>query len=86
MDPEEEIVRALKRACVDVTGEAMNDAGTSGISDVNRLVPIGGIPAVAIGLDGDRAHADYEFARLEKAELGCRIAMQTAIKFLGGAV
>jgi len=81
-DPEEEIVHALQEAYGKVTGKTMELAGSSGILDVNRLVPFGGIPAVSVSLDGERAHADYEYVRLDRMELGCRVALQTVMNYL----
>jgi len=82
-DPDEEIVHALRHAFSEVTGKTMELAGSSGILDVNRLVPFGKIPAVSISLDGERAHADYEYVRLDRMELGCRVALQTVMNYLG---
>jgi acetylornithine deacetylase/succinyl-diaminopimelate desuccinylase-like protein len=82
-DPEERIVLALRSAYRQVTGKTMELAGGSSILDVNRLVPFGQIPAVSVSLDGERAHADYEFVRLDRMELGCRVAFQTVLNYLG---
>jgi acetylornithine deacetylase/succinyl-diaminopimelate desuccinylase-like protein len=81
-DPEERIVHALKSAYRQVTGKTMELAGSSGILDVNRLVPFGMIPAVSVSLDGESAHADYEYVRLERMEFGCRVALQTVLNYL----
>jgi len=83
-DPEQPIVHALRQAYSHITGKTMELAGSSSILDVNRLVPFGKIPAVAISLDGERAHADYEFVRLERMEQGCRVALQTVLNYLFG--
>jgi acetylornithine deacetylase/succinyl-diaminopimelate desuccinylase-like protein len=81
-DAEEPIVHALRDAYSTVTGGTMELAGSSAILDVNRLVPFGKIPAVSISLDGERAHADYEFVRLERMERNCRVALQTVVNYL----
>lgn len=81
-DPDEQIVHSLKEAYGKVTGKTMELAGSSGILDVNRLVPFGKIPAVSVSLDGERAHADYEYVRLDRMELGCRVALRTVTNYL----
>ncbi|MBN2552132.1 MAG: M20 family metallopeptidase [Spirochaetales bacterium] len=84
IDPEETIVRALRKAYRSVSGMPLELAGSSSILDVNRLVPFAGIPAVSVSLDGERAHADYEYVRLDRMERGCRVALQTALDYLSG--
>ena len=76
-------MHALQEAYGKVTGKTMELAGSSVILDVNRLVPFGEIPAVSISLDGERAHADYEYVRLQRLEQGCRLALQTTMNYLG---
>jgi len=85
-DPDEKIVHSLRHAYSEVTGKTMELAGSSGILDVNRLVPFGKIPAVSVSLDGERAHADYEYVRIGRMELGCRVALQTVMNYLGKAL
>jgi acetylornithine deacetylase/succinyl-diaminopimelate desuccinylase-like protein len=82
IDPNEMIVLSLMDAYTTLTGGIMPIAGGSSITDVNRIVPFAKIPAVPIGFDGELAHADFEYVRLDRVERGCRIAMQTAVNYL----
>ena len=84
LDPEEPIVGALRDAYRSVAGMDVGLAGSSTILDVNRLVPFARIPAVGIGLGTGRAHADYEFTRLDSVETGCRIALAAVMTYLTG--
>lgn len=81
-DPEEQVVYSLREAYAAVTGKTMELAGSSSILDVNRLVPFGKIPAVSISLDGERAHADYEYVQLDHMETSCRVALLTVLNYL----
>ena len=83
IDPNEPIVGALTEAYQTVTGKAVPLAGGSSITDVNRIIPFGKIPAVPIGFDGQTAHADFEFVRLDRVKRACQIAMETIINYLG---
>jgi acetylornithine deacetylase/succinyl-diaminopimelate desuccinylase-like protein len=82
-DPEEDIVKCLREAYAKMNGKTMELSGSSSINDVNRIVPFARIPAVAVSLDGERAHADYEFTRLDRMRLGCCVALQTVINYFG---
>jgi acetylornithine deacetylase/succinyl-diaminopimelate desuccinylase-like protein len=82
IEPDEPIVRALQSAYRSIAGVDASIAGSSTILDVNRLVPFARIPAVGIGLGTGRAHADYEFTRLDAVERGCRIALDAVVNFL----
>lgn len=81
-DPGESIVRCLRNASRHVIGAPFEIAGCSTILDVNRIVPVAGIPAVSVGLDTETAHADHEFVRLDLLEEGCRIALQAVLNYL----
>ena len=82
IDPDEAIVQALIDAHRTVTGNDMPLAGGGSVTDANRIVPFGKIPAVPIGFDGATAHADFEYVRLDRVESGCRIAIQTVENYL----
>ena len=82
IDPNEEIVGALTEAYQTVTGKTMPIAGGSSITDVNRIIPFGKIPAVPVGFDGQTAHADFEYVRLDRVKNACKIAMQTVLNYL----
>jgi len=82
VNPEEDIVRALRQAGQTVTGAAMPLAGTSVVTDANRLVNLGGVPTVLIGFDNEHAHADRESVRLERLARPCQVALLTALNYL----
>ncbi len=85
MEPEEKVVRAMRSAHKTVTGRDMPLAGTSVITDANRLVSFGHIPTVLCGFDSEFAHADYEFVRMEKLLEPCKVALLTALNYLESA-
>ena len=82
IDPEETVVRAMRSAHKTVTGRDMPLAGTSVITDANRLVSYGHIPAVLCGFDNEFAHADHEFVRIEKLLQPCKVALLAALNYL----
>ena len=82
VNPDESIVRALRLAWQKATGNAMPLAGTSVVTDANRLVGLGKIPTVLIGFDNEFAHADRESVRLERLVTPCRAALLTVLNFL----
>jgi acetylornithine deacetylase/succinyl-diaminopimelate desuccinylase-like protein len=83
VSPNESIVRALRLAWQTVTGNSMPLAGTSAVTDANRLVPLARIPTVLIGLDNEYAHADHESVRIERLLTPCRVALLTVLTYLG---
>ena len=85
IDPEEAVVRAMRSAHKTVTGRDMPLVGTSVITDANRLVSFGHIPAVLCGFDNEFAHADYEFVRIEKLLEPCKVALLTTLNYLKSA-
>jgi acetylornithine deacetylase/succinyl-diaminopimelate desuccinylase-like protein len=84
VDPEEPIVRALRRSYEALRGTPLELAGVSSILDTSRLVPMGRVPTVPIDCHGATGHADREVVRLELLEAGCRLALLTALTYLQG--
>ena len=82
VSPDERIVQALRLAWQTVTGTSMPLAGTSVVTDANRLVGLGNIPTVLIGFDNEYAHADRESVRLERLATPCRAALLTVLNYL----
>jgi acetylornithine deacetylase/succinyl-diaminopimelate desuccinylase-like protein len=82
VSPDESIVRALRLAWQTVTGTVMPLAGTSVVTDANRLVPLARIPTVLIGFDNEYAHADHESVRIERLLTPCRAALLTVLSYL----
>ncbi|MGD1000668.1 MAG: M20/M25/M40 family metallo-hydrolase [Candidatus Brocadiia bacterium] len=80
--PNESIVQALRLAWQTVTGTVMPLAGTSVVTDANRLVPLARIPTVLIGFDNEYAHSDHESVRLERLLTPCRVALLTVLSYL----
>lgn len=84
MSPAEAVVAAYQDAYQRVTGAACPPGGISAVTDANRLVPLGHVPAILCGFDNEHAHADHEFVRLDRVHEGCRIALLTVINYLLG--
>jgi len=82
VNPDESIVQAVRLAWQTVTGTSMPLAGTSVVTDANRLVGLGNIPTVLIGFDNEFAHADRESVRLERLLTPCRVALLTVLSYL----
>jgi len=58
VSPDESIVQALRLAWQTVTGTIMPLAGTSVVTDANRLAPLARIPTVLIGFDNEHFNED----------------------------
>ncbi|MBN2209895.1 MAG: M20 family metallopeptidase [Sedimentisphaerales bacterium] len=82
INPGELIVQSLRSAWRDEIGREPRIIGHSSVNDTCRLVARGGVPAVLCSFDTETGHADYEFARLDRMERACRVALATAIKYL----
>jgi len=82
VDPEASIVRSLRAAHRAVTGTPMDLAGISAITDANRLVGVGGVPAVLCGFDNRTAHADREEVRIENLLEPCQVMLLTVLNEL----
>jgi acetylornithine deacetylase/succinyl-diaminopimelate desuccinylase-like protein len=85
VSPDESIVRALRLAWQTVTGTSMPLAGTSVVTDANRLVALARLPTVLIGFDNEHAHADHESVRIERLLAPCRAALLTVLTYLESA-
>ena len=81
--PAEPIVQSMLRAWRDVAGLDLNVTGHSSVNDTCRLVMQGNVPAVLCGFDTQTGHADLEFARLDRMERACRVAVAAAMDYLG---
>lgn len=68
LDPEEPVVRALRRAVEEVTGESMRETKSRASGNGADFVLRAGVPAVYYGCDYRTAHSDNE--RLSVSELG----------------
>ena len=75
-------MQALRLAWQTVTGTIMPLAGTSVVTDANRLAPLARIPTVLIGFDNEFAHADRESVRIERLLTPCRVALLTVLGYL----
>ena len=62
----EEIVKALKRIYLKVTGRELNISYGTSVSDANHLVVKGGIPTVVFGPSGGNQHAPNEYVLIEQ--------------------
>ena len=82
VNPDESIVSALQLAWQTVTGTVMPLAGTSVVTDANRLAALGAIPTVLIGFDNEFAHADRESVRIDRLLTPCRVALLTVLGYL----
>ena len=84
VDPEDVPVRALRSAYRTVTNRTMPLAGTSVVTDANRLVSLGQVPTVLCGFDCEFAHADHEIVRIKNLLEPCKVSLLTALGYLEG--
>jgi len=84
VDQDEAVVQAFQTAHQAVTGRPAPLSGTAVVTDANRLVPIGSVPTVLCGFDGEFAHADYEFVRIGNLLEPCKVCLLTAWDYLTG--
>ncbi len=82
LSEEEEIVKALMRIYLKVTGRELKiDYGTS-VSDANHLVVKGGIPTVVFGPSGGNQHAPNEYVLVDQVLTVSKIYTMLAIELL----
>ncbi len=82
VDENERIVQALVQAHERVTGQPCSIRGHSSVTDICRMVRNGNIPAVLCGFGTETGHADYEYARFDKMESACKVALATVLGYL----
>ncbi len=82
VDPAEPIVRCLRTAYQELTGAQMPIAGTSMVTDTNRLVAQGKVPAISVGFDEATAHADQESVRIGILQRSSKIALRAILGYL----
>ena len=82
IDKDEPIVQAFQSACRTMLGKEADYVGILSVLDASRLVPLGGVPTAAVGLDGWRGHSDNEYVELEVMHICCKVALQTMLDYL----
>jgi acetylornithine deacetylase/succinyl-diaminopimelate desuccinylase-like protein len=82
IEPTESIVQALQKAWRDMADQEVAVSGFSSVCDTCRLVSRGRVSAVLCGFDNQTSHADYEFVRLDRLELACRVALAATLNYL----
>jgi len=86
VEPDSVVVRALRSAWREVNGRPMKFGIFSVITDANRLVCVGGVPAVLLESDNRCAHADCETVQIGNLVRACQVALLTTLKFLRGGL
>lgn len=76
------VVRAVRWGYEAAVGRPMPLAGLRLSGDVSQFINEGRIPAVYCGMDGERAHATPEYARLSEIVRGTRVLIAAALQFL----
>ena len=84
VDEGDQIVRSIRASFQRLFDREMPLGGVSLILDTSHLVPLGGVPTVAIDYDGRTAHGDREVVELDRALASCRLAALTTFDFLHG--
>jgi acetylornithine deacetylase/succinyl-diaminopimelate desuccinylase-like protein len=82
IDPQEPIVRHLRAAYQQLTGQPMEVAGMTAVADGARLVPWGGVPTVLCAYDNRCSHADREVVTLEALRQPCKLTLLTMLNYL----
>ncbi|MCE5258387.1 MAG: M20/M25/M40 family metallo-hydrolase [Chloroflexi bacterium] len=83
VNPDEQIVSALRSAYQTVVGEALQLVGALSVSDVNVIAREGGIPVVAHGTGSTTAHADVEWVNVSDIVRSTQVYLATVITYLG---
>ncbi|MBC8232155.1 M20/M25/M40 family metallo-hydrolase [bacterium] len=79
----EKIVRAIRKAYLEVTGNELPYGGTSTIANGTHLIQWASVPSVCHAVDSTTAHADLEFVHLEDIVRATRVYIATALNFFG---
>ncbi len=80
LSPEEEIIQALKQACLEVYHQPITMRGT-GPANESFLLIKRGIPTVVFGPIGGRAHSDDEFVEIKSLTKTLEVYLKTLISF-----
>jgi acetylornithine deacetylase/succinyl-diaminopimelate desuccinylase-like protein len=84
--PEAEIVRAVQRAHLSVTGGELPLGHQLFASDVNHIACEAGIPVAAFGVDEESGHSTPEHVSLRELESTTRVYVEAATAYLSGTV
>ena len=82
LSKDEKIVKAIRKAYVEVTGKELPYGGTSTIANGTHLIQWASVPSVCHAVDSTTAHADLEFVHLEDIVRATRVYIATALNFL----
>jgi acetylornithine deacetylase/succinyl-diaminopimelate desuccinylase-like protein len=81
LSKDEKIVKAIRQAYSEVTGNELPFGGTPTIANGTHLIQWASIPAVSHAVDSTTAHADLEFVHLEDIVRATRVYIATALNF-----
>ena len=78
---DEKIVKVIRKAYLEVTGNELPFGGTPTIANGTHLIQWASVPAVCHAVDSTTAHADLEFVHLDDIVRATKVYIATALNF-----
>jgi len=82
VDPSESVIQALHSSCKAITEKKWQLGGTSVVTDACRIARVGNIPVGVLSFGSDRAHADYEFVKIDDVLCSTKILLRAVLDYL----